>query len=53
MSLLYVIQARKNPQKRTEPAKYYLQARKRGVMDFETLLALLPRALRSTRTNFA
>ena len=40
MSLLYVIQARKNPQKGTEPAKYYLQARKRGVMDFETLLTL-------------
>lgn len=40
MSLLYVIQARKNPQDRTKPSKYYLQARKRGVMDFETLLVL-------------
>lgn len=40
MSLLYVIQSRKNPQDRTKPAKYYLQARKRGVMDFETLLLL-------------
>lgn len=40
MSLLYVIQPRKNPQDRTKPALYYLQARKRGVMDFEKLLVL-------------
>lgn len=40
MSLLYTVQPRKNPQNRDLPAKYYLLARKRGVMDFETLLVL-------------
>lgn len=38
MSLLYTVQPRKNPQDKKQPPKFYMMARKRGVMDFEKLL---------------
>lgn len=38
MSILWWLQARKNPQDRALPAKYYMQAVKRGSINFEELL---------------
>ena len=38
MSLLYNRKKRQNPQDRTAPEKYYLEAKSRGFIDWETLL---------------
>lgn len=45
----YVIQARKNPLDRTEPAKYYLQARMLGVVNTKSLTEEIALATSLTR----